>query len=137
MTETISAAAYRRLYGRDRRAALVEGEHPRLLRPPAPPRERVPEAEFQGIIVAFAERMGWWTYHTRDSIGSNPGWPDLVLARYEGPHCRVLFRELKTAKGKLRPEQLAWGQRLMAAGLDWKVWRPDDWDEICDTLAQR
>lgn len=135
MTEVITPAEYRRLVRGGQVA--VPAEHPRLLRPPAPPRANVPEIEFQGIIVALAEALGWQTFHVLDSIGSNPGWPDLVLARYEGPRCRVLFRELKTAKGKLRPEQLAWGQRLMAAGLDWKVWRPGDWSDICDTLAKR
>lgn len=51
------------------------------------------------------------------------GWPDLVII---GP-AAVLFRELK-ARGKLSPQQRWTGERMLAAGLDFAIWRPADWE---------
>lgn len=61
-------------------------------------------------------------YHTRNSIGSVRGWPDWCLLGPGG----ALFRELKTERGSLTPEQRRVGSKLTAAGLDWGVWRPRD-----------
>lgn len=66
---------------------------------------------------------GWLFYHTRDSRGSDRGFPDVVLARDK----RVMFRELKTQTGNLTPEQQEWGRVLLLAGQDYAVWRPFDW----------
>jgi hypothetical protein len=93
------------------------------------------EAEFQGIIIDLARWFNWEVYHTRTSIGSDPGWPDLVLARTEGLHGRVLFRELKVGRNRVTPEQRRWGGLLLAADLDWEVWRPQDWSAIVATLT--
>lgn len=49
------------------------------------------EAAWQQNVVRLAGYYGWRTYHTRDSRGSDPGFPDLVLIR--GPE--LLFAELK------------------------------------------
>ncbi len=38
----------------------------------------------------------------------------------------VLFRELKSAKGVLSPEQKVWLAALTAAGADAGVWKPAD-----------
>ena len=59
------------------------------------------------------------------------GWPDLVLVAPD----RILFRELKSATGKLSPAQEAWGTRLTGVGCDWGVWRPADWDRIVNVLT--
>jgi len=117
-----------------RLAALTdETPPPRLLTPPAPPPRGVSEAAFQALVIDLAERFRWVVYHTLDSRGSHPGWPDLVLVR--GP--RALFIELKTERGAIRPEQAAWGERLLKAGLDWRIWRPAHWDtEIVPTLTE-
>jgi hypothetical protein len=45
------------------------------------------------------------------------GWPDSVII---GTH--VIYRELKAEHGQLSPEQRAVGDKLKAAGADWKVW---------------
>lgn len=91
-----------------------------LITPPAPPSPQISEAMFQALILDIAGWLGWTHYHTRDSRGSNPGWPDLVLVRERaGMPARILFREIKTSRGRLTQEQARWGQLLLNAGLDW------------------
>ncbi len=104
---------------------------PRLLVAPAPPQAGISEEHFQLLVVGLAERFRWVSYHTLDSRGSDAGWPDLVLIR----GAVALFIECKTEKGRLRPAQAAWGQKLLAAGLDWRIWRPGDFPEIVATLT--
>lgn len=101
----------------------------------------ISEKDSQRQVVELAGLYDWRVCHISDSrrqagerwIGDTlaKGWPDLVLARAG----RVLFRELKTQKGRLTQEQRAWLDELAAAGLDAAVWRPSDWAAIADTLA--
>ena len=93
------------------------------------------EATFQRQVINMAQLFGWKVSHFRPAMTSKgwrtpvsadgQGWPDLVLVRE-----RVLFRELKTDKGKATRHQLAWIEALDAAGQDAAVWRPRDWDSI-------
>lgn len=78
------------------------------------------EDVFQRQVEKLAESLGWKVYHTHDSRRSHRGWPDLVLGR----RGRVLFRELKTMKGRTTPDQKEWLELLNAAGHDAAVWRP-------------
>ena len=91
------------------------------------------EKEFQAQVVKLARTCGFLVYHTYDSGRSEPGWPDLVLVG----RGRVLYRELKTEKGKASAAQVGWLRALRANGADAKVWRPSDWPEIEETLARR
>lgn len=102
-----------------------------VLRPPAPPRDDITEAAFQDLIVQLARWCGWRVYHTHDSRRSDAGWPDLVLVRNRV----ILFRELKARRGRMTEEQQHWGCLLLRAGQSWAVWRPEDWDLICETLT--
>lgn len=102
-----------------------------VIRPPAPPREDVTEAEFQQLIVDLARWAGWRTYHTHDSRRSDAGWPDLVLARNRV----LLFRELKARRGRMTDDQRDWGCTLLRTGASWAVWRPEDWELILSTLT--
>lgn len=54
--------------------------------------------------------------------GDGIGWPDLVIV---GPH-RVLYRELKSARGTVSAQQRAWLHALTAAGQDAAVWATQD-----------
>jgi hypothetical protein len=108
---------------------------------PAPPDPGISEADYQALIVELAEWLGYAAYHTRDSRGSNPGFPDLTLARRTGPgpgQGRALFREIKALRGRVKPEQARWGELLLAAGLDWKIVRPtpEDWAELLADLLR-
>lgn len=104
---------------------------------------KLSEAQFQRQVLELARFTGWRSAHFRTSrgnrgnyltavAGDGAGFPDLVLIRD-----RVIFRELKTDSGKLSPEQIAWGEALIAAGADFAVWRPADWRNIEVTLTSR
>lgn len=83
------------------------------------------EREFQGIVIELAQLHGYeLRYHTHDSRRSAPGFPDLVLVSTR--RARVLFRELKTDKGRTSKDQLKWLAGLTAGGADTGVWRPAD-----------
>jgi len=83
------------------------------------------EAQLQAAIVAMARHLGWRIYHTRNSIGSDAGWPDLALVRGS----RLVLAELKTAKGRLSPFQERWLEALEATPAEVFVWRPADWTD--------
>jgi hypothetical protein len=80
------------------------------------------ERQLQSAVIQLAELVGWRVYHTHDSRRSQPGFPDLTLVREN----RLLFVELKSAKGRLTVEQVDW---LEALGYVASVatWRPADW----------
>jgi hypothetical protein len=79
-------------------------------------------------MLAWCRRLagayGWLSYHAHDSRTADPGFPDLVLLHPRAG--RLLFRELKTAAGRLSPEQTQWRYALLAAGADYAIWRPAD-----------
>lgn len=102
----------------------------------------ISEAAFQRQVMDLAQLHGWRVSHfraarTRDGrtitpvAGDGAGFPDLVLCHRERG---VLFRELKTDRGRLRDTQVDWLDDLDAAGADASVWRPGDWADIEATL---
>lgn len=91
------------------------------------------EAELQDTVITAAEFHGWQVFHDRDSRTNRPGFPDLVLVRPP----TVLFVELKSEKGRVRPEQQTWLDALeqcsdVASGLV----RPSQLDALLRTLAR-
>jgi hypothetical protein len=90
------------------------------------------EAHFQQRVVQLARRLGWQRqYHTRDSMGSAPGFPDLLLVRPP----RKVWAELKSAHGRLTNDQKLWLDDLRACGDEAYAWRPADWSEILRVLG--
>lgn len=84
------------------------------------------EAEFQQAVIDIAKLRGWRVAHFRPArtakgwrtpVQGHAGFPDLVLAR----RGRVLFIELKSDKGRITADQLAWAKEL---GEAFRVWRP-------------
>ena len=91
------------------------------------------EAAFQAHVVRLAAVQGWKVFHVYDSRRSQPGYPDLHL--WHPGHGASLFRELKTMKGRLSPDQVRVLESMKAAGIDVSVWRPSDLDgRILDEL---
>ncbi len=83
------------------------------------------EAELQAAVFDLARRYRWAVAHTPDSRRvTTRGVPDLIMINER--QSRLLFAELKTAKGQLRPEQVFWLQVLKSAGVETAVWRPAD-----------
>lgn len=102
------------------------------------------EHDFQIAVLDLAKHCGWRTAHFRASMnrrgrwqtavaGDGAGFPDLVLVHAD--RHQVLYRELKSAKGRSTFEQIEWGRTLTAAGADWAVWRPSDWPIVVKCLS--
>ncbi len=90
------------------------------------------EREFQEAVIQCARLLGWQVYHTWFAGHSAAGFPDLVLVKPP----RVVFAELKGARGHLTPAQAAWGEALAACpGIVYHLWRPSDWPAIERMLA--
>ena len=112
------------------------------------------EAQFQRSVIELAQLNGWKVAHFRPAQNSKGAWrtpvaadgagfPDLVLVRD-----RVIFAELKTDKGRVRPEQREWLDAIQTATtgdpppcdrtiIETRVWRPRDWPDILATLNTR
>ena len=98
----------------------------------------VSERDFERAVIQLAKLHGWLVHVERPAqtnkgwrtpIQGDSGWVDLILVRE-----RVLFRELKTDRGRVTPQQQEWLERLQAAGADAGIWRPSDWPDIERTL---
>jgi hypothetical protein len=86
--------------------------------------ERVTERQLMEWTVEAARTFDWLAYHTFDSRRSARGFPDLVLARER----RLIFAELKSARGRLTPEQARWLEVLSGVEIVTpEVWYPTDW----------
>jgi hypothetical protein len=100
----------------------------------------ITEQQFQQQVLELARLLGWRSAHFRPAqtvrgwrtpvSGDGAGFPDTLLVRRD----RLVAAELKSAKGKAAPEQLAWLEALAAAGVECFLWRPDDFDQIAETL---
>ena len=87
------------------------------------------EDTLQKNIIDIAHALGWKVAHFRPAktekgwrtcvSADGTGWPDLALARNQ----TVIFLELKSEKGKVRPEQQGWLDVLPNA----YVVFPEDW----------
>lgn len=117
------------------------------------------EQELLDATIDLATHCRWSVHHDRPArragakwataIQGHAGFPDIVLAR-SGV---VLFRELKSDKGRLSSEQRDWARQLEPGWLEmpghvpalegelavlFDVWRPADWvTRIVPTLTAR
>jgi hypothetical protein len=74
-----------------------------------------------GVRRILADLPSLLAYHPWVSVKSKSGYPDwTITGRW------VMYRELKTAKGRLTKAQEAWHAALANAGADVDVWRPSD-----------
>jgi VRR-NUC domain len=82
------------------------------------------EAALQALIVEAAGWLGYAVFHPYDSRRSTLGFPDLTLVHRDTG--RVIFAELKSAHGRLTPEQREWLSYL-GKRHEVRLWRPADW----------
>ncbi len=81
------------------------------------------EAELQDLVRITCETLGLLYWHDTDSRRNYAGFPDTVIVGTS-----VLWAELKRERGAdLRPAQVVWRDRLIAAGQQYRLWRPTDW----------
>jgi VRR-NUC domain-containing protein len=91
------------------------------------------EEAFERTLEETAEALGWKVYHTRYSLRSKKGFPDVVMARpgRGGSRGRVIFAELKSARGSVSDDQADWLAVLeRCPGVEVYVWQPHQWPEI-------
>ena len=88
------------------------------------------EDEWRPLVQCYATQQGWKHYHTYDSRRSPEGYVDLTLIRE-----RIVFVELKTNTGILRPSQRAWRDAIQNAGGEWYLFRPRDAQQVVEVLA--
>lgn len=69
------------------------------------------EAAIQTGISDLLKRFGFTVYHTRFSLGSDIGFPDVVALDDSG---RIVAVECKGPKGRIRPGQTEWLTRFAA-----------------------
>lgn len=91
----------------------------------------VTEAAFLAAVLGAAETFGWRAWHDYDARRNRAGWPDVILLRGD----RLIALELKSERGRVRPEQAEWLRALdQVPGVVARVARPRDWDTILELL---
>jgi hypothetical protein len=96
---------------------------------PAVVRRAQPERDFQRSVCELLDLRGWLWWHDVDSRKNKRGLPDLIAVRGR----RLIFAELKSAKGTVTDDQLSWLYRLgglESTEVEVYVWRPGQMDEI-------
>lgn len=96
----------------------------------------ITEAEFTRQVITLAKLRGWRVAHFRSArtkhgwrtaiSGDGAGFPDLLLVRDD----RIMVRELKVGRNVVFRPQIDWLYAFCKAGVDWGVWRPENWDVI-------
>src|SRR5262245_766911 len=92
--------------------------------------ESISERAWLAHVVQLLRLHGWLYYHTWRSDHSPAGFPDLIAVRGG----RLLAAELKRERGRLTAAQAQWRDALMAAGIEWHLWRPSDRDAVLEAL---
>ena len=126
---------------RARELALTTAKPTRTPKEAVKGQKPINETDWQKTVVALAHANGWKVAHFRGAwskdgkrfvtpvAADGAGFPDLVLAKIRNGHQTVIFAELKSDKGKISPEQMAWIELLFA-----QVWRPSDYEKIVELL---
>ena len=86
------------------------------------------ESVLQSHVIHMAEWFQCRVYHVSNVRGqlrsqTSVGYPDLTIVGKRG----VIFRELKSERGRLTQAQDEWQDHLKQAGQNVGVWRPRDW----------
>lgn len=104
----------------------------------------ITEGELQQAIIDLARVLGLLIYHPYDSRRSEPGYPDLTIVGAQ----TIVYAELKSETGKLRPEQREWREAIERvaqrprksyhSAIEYHLWRPAQWSDgtIEETLRR-
>lgn len=109
------------------------------------------EAQFQQWVIRQAIECGWLVYHTPavpiaptrqinkryfTPTQGHKGFPDLVLCHRETGV--VIFAELKTNRGVIKPHQKIWHESLLKHPQNrFYLWRPKDKTHIEQVLESK
>ena len=90
----------------------------------------ITEKHLQELVRKSALLLGYKYFHVWNSMHSPKGFPDICMVRPKDG--RLIFLELKSAKGKVTPEQQEWIDALgkVAESVEVRVVRPADFDEL-------
>lgn len=92
------------------------------------------ERELQRAIRAYLDGRGFVVWVVPMMKQTRAGLPDLTFWHPERPGLLWCW-ELKTQRGRVRPEQLAALTHLATVpGVDARIVRPSDWDSLRDML---
>ena len=93
------------------------------------------EATFQRSLVLTARDYHFrLVYHTKFSLGSDPGFPDLVLVNDTG---RCVVVECKRVGKEPTARQRDWLEALgKVPGIETYHWTPADWNAIHEVLGR-
>ena len=116
------------------------------------------EEQFQQQIIDLAHLCGWTVAHFRAAMtakgwrtpvqADGAGFPDLVMVKTgwdeiegidgtaDGLVGRLIFAEIKSAKGKVSESQQAWLSALRCVDVEVYVWKPSDWERIVQILQE-
>jgi hypothetical protein len=97
------------------------------------------EEQFRRALRKTARDYGFtFQYHTRFSVGSDPGFPDEVFLRDEGGGLvRCVAVECKRV-GKMATDRQAVWLRMLGGvpGIESYCWTPEDWNVIHEVLGR-
>ena len=109
---------------------------------------RLTEAQWQKQVLDLAHTYGWRCAHFATAIAQSGRWmtpvradgkgfPDLVCVR----RGRLIFAELKAARGRVRAEQVDWLADLSdvadaCPNVSVFLWRPEDLELITEELKR-
>jgi hypothetical protein len=97
------------------------------------------EEAFRRALRKTAHDYGWtMQYHTRFSVGSDPGFPDEVFVQPgRGGMSRLVVVECKRVGKEPTDRQWEWLRALdRVPGVEAYCWTPADWDEIHAVLGR-
>ena len=92
------------------------------------------ESALRATLLEVSRPASWLHYHTQDSRGSKPGFPDDVWIR---PYDALILAELKDRYRKPTQEQLTWLSVLQTVThVEAYLWRPGDLETATARFTQ-
>ena len=93
---------------------------------------KLTEAQMLAGLRSAAKQLGYMTFHTTYSIGSERGFPDLHIVG----HGKQFVFELKGPRGKPGPHQEEWIDAYREAGVQASVIWPGTYDYALELLIE-